>query len=103
MKLLQKYKCDICDEVYNSEAEALACEATPLKDYYGLNIGDKVRILRGDCKGSLATIESIGAHKQSYFNERLHHSIYLIAKVDDSWGHRQLSVGDYEPISLHTD
>ena len=102
MKTLQKYQCDICDEVYNSQADALACEATPLKDDYELNIGDKVRILRGEGRGSLATIESIGAHTQSYYNERLHHSIYLTAKVDDSWGHRQLSVGDYEPVQVHT-
>ena len=103
MKTLQKYQCDICDQVYDSQADALACEATPLKDDYELNIGDKVRILRGDCTGGTATIEAINAHKRSYYNERLHHSIYLVAKVDNSWGHRQLSVGDYEPVQVHSD
>ena len=103
MKILHKYQCDICDQVYDSQADALACEATPLKDDYELNIGDKVRILRGEGRGCIATIESINAHTQSYYNERLHHSIYLVAKVDDSWGHRQLSVGDYEQLPVHTD
>lgn len=98
MKTLQKYQCDICDQLFDSQSEAQACEATPLKDDYELNIGDKVRILRGDCAGGTATIESIKAHTPYYYNERLHHSVYLTAKVDDSWGHRQLSVGDYEPV-----
>ena len=103
MKTIQKYQCEICDQEYNSEAEALACEATPIKHDYELNIGDKVRILRGDCAGSLATIESISVHSPYWFGEMFSHSICLMAKVDDSWGFRSLSWGDYEPVQVHSD
>lgn len=98
MKTKTLYICDICDQQYDNEQDALKCESTPLKDDKGVEIGDVVLITGGEGKGHHAKVSRLIALKPTWYNERYHHSIALTAEVIDSWGSRLLTFNDYEVL-----
>jgi hypothetical protein len=92
------YLCEICKRAYQSEAAAKECETRSISEDKGVKVGDRVRVLRGDGVGVLATVESVIVYDREwghYAWERYWHTIGLIARLD-TWGHRQLTFDDYE-------
>ena len=103
MKTLRvtRYKCSTCGKVYDSKASAEACEAKPVSHDKGVKVGDVVRITQGDGTGELATVETVYVVDRewgSYAWERYWHTVALIAKVNDGWGHRILTFDSYEYV-----
>ena len=93
-----KYICEVCGASYNTADEANKCEAIPVKHDRGVKVGDKVRITSGDGIGMLCTVENVRVHSPGWGPSTHDHAVYLIGKVDGSWGHRQLSHNSYEVL-----
>ena len=93
-----KYICEVCGANYNTADEANKCEAIPVKHDRGVKVGDKVRITAGDGIGLLCTVENVRVHSPGWGPSTHDHAVYLIGKVEGSWGHRQLSHNSYEVL-----
>ena len=91
-----KYICEICGAKYNSSAEAIQCESIPVKHDKGVKVGDKVRITAGDGIGLLCTVENVCVYSPGWGPPIYDHAVYMVGKVEGSWGHRQLSHNSYE-------
>jgi hypothetical protein len=68
----------------------------------GVKVGDVVLVTKGDGAGSKATVESrfiFDMEWGHYAWERYWHTVGLTAKLNDSWGTRQLTFDSYE---VHT-
>ena len=98
VELYTKYICEVCGANYNTADEANKCEAIPVKHDRGVKVGDKVRITSGDGIGLLCTVENVRVHSPGWGPATHDHAVYLIGKVEGSWGHRQLSHNSYEVL-----
>jgi hypothetical protein len=100
MKIEQitKYICEVCEARHDTAEGASKCESIPVKHDKGVKVGDKVRITAGDGIGLLCTVENVRVHSPGWGPSTHDHAVYLIGKVDGSWGHRQLSHNSYEVI-----
>lgn len=97
---IKRYRCSLCRTIYDTEQEAISCEARPVMQDRGVKIGDIVRVTRGDGAGQLAKVERIGVLDRTwghYAWERYWHTVYLDAKMIDQWGSRLLTYDSYEP------
>lgn len=102
---IQKYQCDICGQSYGTADAAKKCESKPVSEDKGVKVGDVVLITKGDGQGSTATVESrfVFDRVAHYAWERYWHTVGLTAKLNDSWGHRQLTFDSYEPVAANND
>lgn len=96
---ITRFKCEICGETYSTAQEALNCERKPVSEDKGVKPGDKVRILSGEGTGEIATVERVFVLDKDwghYAAARYHHTVAVNAKLDNSWGNRQLTFDSYE-------
>lgn len=94
-----KYQCEICQKIYDHEAQAIKCESRPIQHDRGVKVGDIVKIINGDGKGEKAKVTRIGIFDAEYGHyqaDAYHHSVYLLADCIESFGSRQLAFTDYE-------
>jgi hypothetical protein len=98
MKIINKYQCEICQRLYNTEGEAAECEARPVVHDRGVKVGDTVRITRGSGAGEKALVSRIGVHEPGWGPAQYDHSVFLVGDVINSWGSRQLSFDSYEVL-----
>jgi len=102
MKLikLEKYKCEICHTLYDTEKESLECESKPItKNKRDIKVGDIVTILNGDGTGSKAKVTKTFVIDKSWGYYRAGsywHTIGINANIIGSWGSRMLTFDDYE-------
>lgn len=99
MKTISKYQCEICNRQYNTEAQALECEARPVVHDRGVKVGDTVRITGGDGAGQLCRVTAVLVHEPGWGPPEYDHSVFLQGDVIDSWGSRQLSFKSYEVLN----
>lgn len=102
---LERYECEICKQSYDTIEAARECESKPVTQDKGVKVGDEVLITGGDGRGLRCKVESIGVHDKDwghYAAKRYWHTVFLVGKVVDSWGHRQLSYDQYEPIKARS-
>jgi len=96
-----KFKCSICEELYNSETEAKECESKPVSWDKGAKIGDIVKIIKGDGAGSQGRVTARFIYDRSwghYAWKRYWHTVGIKADIIGGWGTRQLTFDDYEVI-----
>lgn len=100
MKTLVKteYQCEVCEAKYNSEGNALACEAMPVKHDRGVKVGDTVRITAGEGTGSLCKVTGVHVHSPGWGPKDYDHTVFLTGDVVGGWGSRQLSFNSYEVL-----
>ena len=101
MKVAQytKYVCEICGQSYDTADAASQCESIPIKHDKGVKVGDKVRITAGEGTGMLCTVETVAVHSPGWGPSIYDHAVFVTGKVDNSWGHRQLSHNSYEVLA----
>ncbi len=99
MKIINKYQCEVCKRLYNTETEAGACESRGVAHDRGVRIGDLVLITRGDGAGKKLRVTSTGVHEPGWGPARFDHSVFLVGDVIDSWGSRQLTYDSYEVLT----
>lgn len=99
------YRCEICQEPYESEEEARICEARPVTQniqfHSLLKRGDLVKITNGDSKGRVGRVlRSIIFSRWwgHYAADRYWHTIGYEVEVVEFWGQRLLTFDDYGPI-----
>ncbi len=97
---VSKYRCEICDTVYDSADDARACEDRPVSQDYGVKPGDRVLILSGDGTGVYATAESTTVFSRDWGHhawKHYWHTVGIVANVDTG-GCRLLTFDAYELV-----
>lgn len=100
-KIIETFKCEICNTTYSSEEQALECESRPVTQDKSVKVGDIIKITKGDGAGEKAKVEDIFIYSKDwghYLYETYWHTVGISAKLIDSWGNRQLTFSDYEKI-----
>lgn len=98
MKESTKYQCEICGRIYDEKDRAEKCEAMPIKNDKGVDVGDFVLITRGDGAGGLGKVKSTHVQEVGWGPVAYDHSVALVADVVDSWGTRLLTFDSYEVV-----
>jgi len=98
MKVLNRYQCELCKRIYETQEEAINCESTPVTNDKGVKIGDMVLITSGDGNGKRLRVTSIGVTQKGWGPAKYDHSVFLTGDVIDSWGSRQLNYNAYEVL-----
>lgn len=104
-KNITKYVCEICGAEYSSSNVAISCESKPISKDKGVNIGDKVLIIKGDGFGKKGLVKNVNVFSKEWghYNwERYWHTIGLLVDVVGSFGSRLLTFDDYEAINEKT-
>lgn len=101
MKIVKKllYQCEICDEKYDTEKEALACEKKPVTEDIGVKVGDTVMCTGGQGAGNNCTVTRISVISKYWGHhmwKRYWHTIAL--HVDFKLGSRMLTFDDYRVL-----
>jgi len=96
---VKKYKCEICDHVYDNQNDAELCESKSISQDKGVKVGDTVFITGGEGKGSMAKVRSVYIVDMNwghYAWERYWHTVSLTADVIEGFGSRLLTFDQYE-------
>lgn len=96
---IEKYKCEICGELYGTIDAAKRCESKPVLQDKGVKVGDRIKVTSGEGAGTMATVDSRFIYNMEwghYAADKYWHTVGLTAKLD-SWGSRQLTFDSYEP------
>ena len=98
---IEKFKCEICGELYATKKEALSCESRPILQDKGVKVGDVILITKGEGAGSKGKVTDTMIYDKywgHYAHERYWHTIGLCADIIGGWGSRQLTFDSYETI-----
>lgn len=95
------YQCEVCGEMYSSQAEAMICESQPLREDKGVQVGDTVRITAGDGAGQLAVVTHryvLNKDWGHYQYARYWHTVAVNADIKGSGWSRMLTFDQYEKV-----
>lgn len=96
--IIKKWRCIVCNEIFNDIMEAARCEAEPVTKDKGAKLGDRVLITKDDGKGKTAIVNEISVLSKTYAGLYFWHTIAVAAKIENDWGTRFLTFDSYEVI-----
>ena len=76
MKTKKIYICEICNDEFEREEDALECESRPTSQEK-VKVGDMVRITQGQGAGNLVKVKNIGFFPESWGGQRYWHTMYV--------------------------
>lgn len=97
MKIIYRYQCEVCFQIFASKVECECCEKEPITKDTGVKVGDRVKIITGDGAGELATVTRriiVSRDWAEYQWRRYWHTLALEVDVD-SGGCRFLTFDAY--------